>query len=213
MVGKEIKKILVFGMPRSGTTVLQQQLAQLFELENLVEPELDNTPKSPYHWIANQHNCVIKFLSMTMVYRPWFKFKRFIDHGKFDLIVLTDRKDLTRGCVSCFYSQKIVKRFHYFLKDVYAAPTPFECDMNFVDDWIKSYNKYIEARHYLNKTNTPYTMVHYEDYTNNAEQEIAGIKFQLSSAGVASYDPKLDYSKLCTNYIEVQEQISKYINK
>ena len=209
MVGKEIKKILVFGMPRSGTTVLQQQLSHLFELDNLVEPELDESPESPYHWIGNQNNCVLKYLTTQLVYLPLFKFKRLIDHGKFDLIVLTERSNLTDCCISLYYAQKVTQRFHYLAAEVDPDPVPFECDMNFVDDCVRAYKKYIESKQFLDKTNIPYSVVHYESYINNIEQSIGDIKFCISESKGALHDPKLEYSKLCTNYKEVETRIKE----
>lgn len=211
MVGKEIKKILVFGIPRSGTTVLQRQLAELFKLDNLVEPELDESLKSPYHWVSNQNNCVIKYLSTTMVYRPFFKFKRLIDQGKFDSIVLTERNNLTYGCISCFYAQKVSDRFHYFTDKSYPTPSKFECDMIYVDDWIIAYKKYLESKKFLDKTNTPYTVIKYEDYTSDKEQQVENVRFRISSLIIDTYDPHLPYSSLCTNYKEVDARIKEAI--
>lgn len=211
MVGKEIKKILVFGMPRSGTTVLQRQLAELFGLDNLVEPALDEYLKSPYHWVGNQNNCVIKYLSMTLVYSPFFKFKRLIDHGKFDLIVLTERNNLTYGCISSFYAQKVVGRFHYHTGKSYPKSSKFECDIAFVDVWIRSYKKYLESKQFLDKTNTPYTVIKFDDYIGDKEQQVENVRFRISSLIIDTYDPHLPYIKLCTNYKEVEARIKESI--
>jgi hypothetical protein len=83
--------------------------------------------------------------------------------------------------------------------------------MDFVDVWIRSYKKYIESKQFLDKTNTPYTVIKFDDYIGDKEQQVENVRFRISSLKIDTYDPHLPYSRLCTNYKEVETRIKEAI--
>ena len=119
-----IKKILILGCPRSGTTALQQQLSHLFNLTNLNEPYYTDHESSIdyYSWTSKKNNCIIKLLVSNTIYNESdFDLIKFLNLAKFDLIVIPNRKDLYNLCISLYYAERIVKQ--YFYKNKHHQPT------------------------------------------------------------------------------------------
>ena len=77
MADEKIKKILIFAMPRTGTTVIQGMIAyRLFGIPNLVEPfndpklgfKYDRDPVDLYKWVSGQSTGVMKLLGINLNY-------------------------------------------------------------------------------------------------------------------------------------------------
>ena len=210
--------ILVFGCPRTGTNILQSQLCDIFNLTNLGEPFHDSHPHrvsnrsytDPMNWAADQNNSVSKLLSTTLVFDNSFSLLELISAGKFDLIVVPIRKNLTDTCISLFYAMHKTKQFHYY-KKTDQTHVPFECDMVFVKQWIQLHDKFMESLALLELNQTQYSAIDYDSYINNQEQDINGYKFNISTNSALWVNAEIAYTELCTNYQEVNEFLTSHV--
>ena len=226
MVDEKIKKILIFAMPRSGTTVIQQIIAtHLFQLPNLVEPFSDpklgfdssnpkiinGQPADLYRWTQDQPMGVIKLLAVNLNYVDVGKL---LSMGNFNRVVVVERKNLVDCCISLCLAEKTFK-YHYYRGESPGIES-FECDAKFVNNWIYRYRQYLAALTQIKKSSVPYDTIIYEDFMSNKIQYIADVPLQGSTMSNKLFrgDKKmvsleLSYQDLCINYHEIKEKIRK----
>jgi hypothetical protein len=201
-----VNKILIFGMPRTATTQLQIQLNKYYQLTNLVEPFTYNkygidSSTDPYIWTTQQSRYVMKLLGTNLFY---IDIEKLILAGQFDTIVITKRKNVADLCLSLYVAQQRKQYHHTILPDIKS----FTCDENFINDWIKTYNKFNECVDLLNKNNVKYDIVYYEDYVNNQPIVINHTTFKINESKETPYlNTAIPYKDLCTNYNEVENII------
>jgi hypothetical protein len=226
MVDEKIKKILIFAMPRSGTTIIQKIIAiSLFKIPNLIEPfndpKLGFNPANPklvngqpadlYKWTNQQLSGAMKLLAINLTY---VDVDKLLTVGNFDRVVIVERRNLVDCCISlCLAEQKL--KYHY-TEDETVNIDSFECSGEFVDHWIAMYGRYLTALAQIKNSNVPYETIYYEDFMDDRVQHVAGVELQLSkmTADVFKNSKKiislnLPYKKLCVNYQEVEEKIRK----
>jgi hypothetical protein len=209
-------KILVFGLPRTGTTVLQLHLSQIFGLESLSESYIgDNirTIKNIYKWTADQTQCIIKLLTTNIISATDINFNTLITSSGFDLIVIPVGKNLTNTCISLYYAEKVVKQYHYYKNDK-ILQYPFHMDLNFItDNWKTEYQTFIKMLQYFDANNINYATIDYNDYIQNVKQTINGIEFSIEDCQSLTKNSlvhsNLDYTTLCQNYQEVDNLINE----
>jgi hypothetical protein len=211
-----MKKILIFGLPRTGTTLLQKQLSNFYNLKNTNEPFATESQavEDPVAWAHDQNNCVIKLLTSNPVYYTdcleKFDTVELIKNGNFDCVIVTVRKSLADCCISLFYAERKTGQYHY--RDSKFDHREFTCDLEFVDNWMNhSYKKFSNILNKMQKENVPFKKIYYEDYVNNVEQDINGMKFKSSDCHTATLNLNLPYQNLCLNYTEVQNRINKLL--
>jgi hypothetical protein len=225
MVDKKIKKILIFALPRSGTTIIQTMIAvDLFGIPNLIEPfndpDLGFNPANPkivngnpadlYKWTQEQPSGVMKLLAINLEY---VEVDRLLLVGNFDRVVIIKRKNLVDCCVSLCMAQQTFK-YHYYEGEL-ANINPFYCDLKEVDFWIIRYRRYLTALDQITNSNVPYDIIFYEDFMNDQVQYIEDAPLQKSKisnkvfGGKSLISLNLPYSELCINYREVEEKIKK----
>lgn len=208
-----MKKILIFGMPRSGTTLLQKHLAQSLNLwgtykEPFSDIEYRNQIGDPYAWVSQISNGVIKVLAQNLDY---IDLARFMQAGKFDLIVITKRNNLTDLCISLYYAEQIAGNYHYT-----SPPTVvdrFSVPIDFVHEFfLVSHSWYIKALIQIQSQLIDHVIFDYDLYQQGESQVINGIEFCLakeSDYGIDTVASKIDYSKACVNYNEIAEIIAR----
>lgn len=226
MADKKIKKILIFACPRTGTTIIQKMMAiDLFGIPNLVEPfndpALGFNPANPkivngqpadlYAWTQEQTSGVMKLLAVNLGY---VDVDRLLAVGNFDRVVIVERKNLVDCCISLGLAEQTFK-YHYYQGDS-TDVKPFECNAEFVDNWIFMYRQYLTALTQIKNSGVQYDTVCYEDFMNNQIQYIADVPLQASvrSDNLFNNSKKmlaleLPYQELCVNYCEVEEKIRK----
>lgn len=207
-----MKKILIFGPPRSGTTILQSTISQELQLANCSEPYNQSIIKlnNPYNWTANLHKGVVKLLSFNL---HTIHFEKLIREGKFDSIVVTKRDNLVDCCVSLHYAT-LKNKFHYTISDSVELET-FTIPRRAVDLWVDAYNLYKIAVKYLDNNSIPYTLFDYDNYINNIPQIINGLAFTKTTIDNSCIEHNkgtvykhIPYSELCLNYDEVKKIIN-----
>ena len=225
MVNEKIKKILIFAPPRTGTTVIQKIIAQdLFKIPNLIEPfnnpELGFNPANPkfidgqaadlYKWTSEQSVGVMKLLGINLKY---VDIDKLLLVGKFDRVVIIERKNLTDCCVSLCLAE-LTSKYHYSEGESIDIDS-FECSVSFVDNWIEMYKKYLTGVKQIKNSNVLYDVICYEDFMHDQVQSIAGVPLQKSKMSDNLFGRKklislnLPYSDICVNYNEVEEKIRK----
>ena len=227
MGNEKIKKILIFALPRSGTTIIQKIIADLFKISNLIEPFnnpglgfnpanpklINGQPADLYKWTNQQLVGVMKLLAINLTY---VDVDKLLTVGNFDRVVIIERRNLVDCCISlCLAEQK--SKYHY-TEDETVNIDPFECSGEFVDYWIDMYSRYLTALAQIKNNNIPYDTIYYEDFMDDQVQHVAGAELQLSkmtdhvfknSKKMVSLN--LPYKKLCVNYQEVEEKLRKQL--
>jgi hypothetical protein len=225
MVDKKNKKILIFACPRTGTTIIQKILADLFSIPNLVEPfnnpELGFNPANPkivngeladlYKWTQEQTTGIMKLLAINLDY---VNANKLLTVGNFDHIVIIERKNLVDCCISLFLAQT-TRKYHFNEGDP-ANVNLFNCNIDFVNEWINMYKRYKLTLEQITNSNISMDVIYYEDFMNDQVQYVANVELQLSkmrrevfSSGKKMISLNLPYRELCVNYREVEEKIRK----
>jgi hypothetical protein len=225
MVNEKIKKILIFALPRSGTTIIQKIIAwDLFCIPNLIEPfndpELgfnisnpkfvDGKPADLYKWTQEQTAGVMKLLGINLHY---VDIDKLLSVGKFDRVVIIERKNLTDCCVSLCLAT-LTSKYHYVEGESVNLDS-FKCDISFVNDWIGMYKRYLAGLEQVKNNGVPWDLICYEDFMTDQIQYIADVPLEkskmsnnlLGNKKMISLD--LPYQDMCVNYYEVEEKIRK----
>ena len=210
-----MKKILIFGLPRSGTTVLQKHLSQSLSIQGYSEPftflEYRVQIGDPYQWVSKLSQAVIKILAQNLDY---IDLTKLIGAGKFDSIIVTKRSNLTDLCVSLYYAQEVAKNYHYNVKPdlimPFAVPTDFV-----TQPFLVYYARYCYAMKQLDTHSIPYTVFDYDQYQLGKSQVIHGVEFcqdKESSYKIDTVSANIDYSKICVNYNKIDSIIKNENN-
>lgn len=207
------KKILIFGMARSGTTFLQERLSASLNITNYVEPFNDLIQQKangdPCHWVSGVSAGVIKILSQNLDY---VDLEKFILAGNFNSIIVTKRSNFADLIISLYYAENISKKYHYQQPPVDVSPFIFP--MDYINAMMIWYHWYVNALDNLDKKSIPYSIFDYDLYCNNVSQTIDGVKFYLSDQStynIGYVSANIDYSKICLNYSQVASAVNQQI--
>ena len=211
-----MKKILIFGLPRTGTTLLQKYLTKSLQIKNYIEPFNDQQFRAdigdPYLWTASLDSCIIKVLSFDLDY---VDLDRLISVGNFDSVIVTQRRNLTDLCTSLYYAERVSQQFHYYEKQDSSNIQNFICSIEFVESWLRSYKWYSEAMDHLTKNSVDYTIFDYDKYIVGQSQTIHGKEFCLATLNnykIDSISVHIPYNKICLNYRDVEKLINENRN-
>ena len=210
-----MKKILIFGLPRSGTTLLQIHLGQSLKIKGYSEPFSDcdyrNSIGDPYQWVSTLSTGIIKVLSQNLDY---VDLEKLITVGNFDCVVITRRANLTDLIISLYYAEQVVQQYHY--TQIPNCILPFVFPLDFIENVMVPYRWYQTTLDNLNKKSIPYTVFDYDQYQAGASQTVAGINFCLeneTSYKIATISAKIRYDQICLNYNEVNTAINSITNE
>jgi hypothetical protein len=209
-----MKKILIFGMPRTGTTVLQKRLSMSLRIPNLIEPfnnpQQRHDMKDPVKWASDLEYGVVKLLAQNL---DFVEFSKLVLHAKFDAIVVTQRQNFTDVVISLYYAQHIARQYHYT-----KPPTvnPFDVPLDYVNAVWTWHQWYYQELDWLQKQSTTYEIFDYDQYCNNHSQLIAGVeinKFKKERYDLTFVSANIDYQTCCTNYQAVMDRILQLSTK
>lgn len=204
-------KILIFGLPRTKTTMVQMHLARVTNLLSLSEPYSGTNcggKDDVYVWTRNQPSCIIKLLTINLIDNPDLNFFK-LWHCGFDRLVVTGRRNLTDAAVSLYYAEKIANQYHYLPGDQRLA-SKFTIDLPWLENWCKNLNVWFTVLNKLEHSGISYDYVEYEDYATGQEQTLVGYRFNPAAIKISFVDPELNYKELCDNYLQVRDLISRY---
>ena len=202
-----------------GTTLLQHQLSRILELPNLIEPfnshELAFNPRmpdgskrlalnNPYEWVKTQTG-IMKLLATDLY---WIDFEKLLNAARYDMIVVTKRRDITACAVSLHYCELTVK-YHYKEKQNWTSLPKWDVPKVFVDNWIAMYKRFISALTLLDNYNIPYYTVWYEDYLSGNPQTIGNHTFTVDPRNLYTISAEIPYRDVCTSFYEVEERLMR----
>ena len=207
-----MKKVLIFGMPRSGTTVLQKHLGQTLNIMSYSEPFGDQEYRTqigdPYQWAAGLSRAVVKVLAQNLDYVDLIKL---INQGKFDSVVVTKRKNLADLFASLYYAEQVTRNYHYTNQPDINNIVPFSVPAEFVDGYLVPYRWYLQALQQLEQYRIPYTIFDYDQYCAGNTQIIQGVEFCLTNENnyqIDTVSARIDYRQVCLNYNQISEIVS-----
>lgn len=214
-----IKKILIFGLPRTKTTALQLRLARLFGLTSLNEPYANHhgvcVDQDPHEWTQKQNNCVIKLLTTNLVNRTDLSLTKLLVMP-WDRLVVTNRFSHTDAAVSLYYAEQISGRYHY--QDISQINTcRFRLDLDWIKRfWLPELEVWHKSIAHIKSLHMDHDVIQYENYIPTRDQTVAGRTFRpydidsVSTNSSSPIDSSLNYSDLCENYNEVQYLVEKF---
>jgi len=217
-----INKILVLGMPRSGTTIIQKLIAnQLFQLYNFIEPFNVSNPDNirnnidpfvdPYTWTQKLDQGVFKLLAINF---HTLNIKPFVQNGIIDHCVIIDRGNLIDCCLSLCYSE-LTGRYHYRKQEI-VPQHQFVCTIEYMDNWLKIYKSYQQACQLVLDSGIGCDQLSYEKFMEDQVQYIAGRPLhssQVKDLTTSLTETKLCYRQLCDNYQMVEQYLNDQLER
>ena len=212
-------RVLIFSMPRCGTSILSTCIQSRAGIKNLSEAFGDpangfrpaygtyDPSKNASNWLASQPNFIIKLLSTNL----WFiSFRDLIKKVNFSDIIVIKRSNLTDCCVSLMLAEQTGKYHH---STPPRSIDPFICYENDVKRWCNQYVSFCNEVTWLNN-NASYKLVDYDSMIQGAPVEVSGHKVLATTEQTT---PKLsyaniDYRRVCSNYEQVEEWIKQWTN-
>ena len=203
-------KILIFGLPRSGTTFLQSLLSRALNIKNYSEeicsPFIVNKKDTDlYEWVRVLDHGIFKVLSIGL---DQFDIIKMINIGNFDSVIVTQRKNLTDSCISLFYAEQIIHQYHHKRKFKSEKIDKFVCPTEFTHEWLVQTQLY---NHVL-KNISNYIIFDYDKYIAGGMQIINGVKICLTNEAdwdLNTVSTNLPYNELCLNYKEIEGIINE----
>lgn len=210
-----MSKILIFGLPRTATTVFQQQVSQLFNVTNFSEPFYgDSNIKDWYTWSRRQQNGVMKVTTTNMQQETNFLNLNISDlfvHGKYTHLVVTKRRLLADCCASLFYAERVLKKYH-FKEQESVKQTRFLVDEEFLNVWLIGVEIYYQTLNTLQKNSIRYEVLDYDLYIRSKSQKIFN-QMIIPPENTEYVRKEIAYDQLCLNYQEITETIDNYVKK
>lgn len=211
-----VDRILICAMPRTGTTKLQIDLSGLLKLENFNEPyhvfnlRTDQGLEQWYQWLKQYSQGIVKLLSTVL---ETLDFDRVLDAANFDHVVFIDRSNITDCCLSLYYAQVVVKKYHWSRNQ---DPTleKFICPESWVRNWIMCYHLYQNFRKRVIDRGIPHTQLSYETFMADSPQYVLGVEVRTNRLQQVQnetyYEAKfISYRDLCDNYQEVKRMLEE----
>lgn len=207
-------KILIFGLPRTKTTMVQMHLARTTSLLSLSEPYSGNDcggKDDVYKWTQNQPSCIIKLLTQNLADNSNLDFFKLWQCG-FNRLVLTDRRNHTDAAVSLYCAENVLNRYHH--QHSHQRPTDhFNVDLDWIKNWCRNLDVWHRVLREIRRRDIKHDYIFYEDYCPGSPQTVAGCSFDPGSIDIPFVDLALDYQELCDNYKQVEDVIKDYSSK
>jgi hypothetical protein len=216
-------KILIFGMARSGTEILQRQIAYHFNIPNFheifIKDELENKLKKLQNFEQSEHG-VAKIISGQLANTSLPFPNLSTTH-----LVVTKRQRLADSCISLHFIKytkqlQLAKFKHkpdlnHFkhkpdISNFDPIVVPIEEHVHF---WIKDmYKPYVDTLRMWNSQGIKYDLIDYESMVSNKVVTVMDKNIDLTNKqNIHIVASEFDYTKLCSNYDEVQDEIIKGI--
>ena len=197
-------RIMMFGHPRSASTYLQEVIAHVYRIGLTGEP-FNEQVNDPKQYILDHDNFVTKITTPVFVTGD-YKFEDF-DWNIFDQVIVTDRQNFELACASVYHAQQVGI---YQFKDKFHLSNlkTFEIPEEFIRNFAKDYNIFLDVLGKLKENNIKFSMFYYEDINKDINSIINKFpnKFydNLDNFKSTFVSTDIDYKKLCTNYEELE---------
>jgi hypothetical protein len=202
--------VFVFGMPRTGTTVVQTLLSERYNIPNAAEPfapekYLFDSIDQVLDWTTQHRPCVIKVLSGQKYFES---IDLMLDQDSGAKLFLCERKNLTDACIS-LNVVKLTGQFHFAIKPDLSHLGTVKIPLDHVYYWLSDiYRPYCNIIRTWQEQGRELVKLCYEDLVKQNELEIEGSRIKIS--GFPFVNSEIDYVKLCSNYQQVQDLILNF---
>ncbi len=204
-----MKKILIFGLPRTGTTVLEEQLSRIFSVTGWCEPYADTVKRSRYvEWTSSITQGIIKILTTETINQLHpIDVRQLIGMKLFDGIVVAKRDNKVDVCLSLYYAEQVIQKYQFFTDET-VTYKKFDCDEKFAVNFSQEIREFNRIVSWLQDNNISFDWFDYDAFLQGKTQTI--LAKIISSANTHSKFKKsnIDYRSLCNNY-DIIEQIIK----
>lgn len=208
-----MKKILIFGLPRSGTTLIQNRLSNEFQIPNLNEPFTNYANRKqiedPYIWTKSVSQGIIKILAQNLDY---VNIEQILEVGNFDNVIITQRRNFADVLISLYYAEQIAKKYHY-----HSPPTveSFVFPIQWAQGMLIWYRYYQQAISNMDLAGISYKIFDYDMYAADQFQVLDGIEFYKPNEYLYNLNfvsSNIPYQTMCANYDQVQHDIAQLIS-
>ena len=230
---QRLKRVMVYGMPRSASSVTLELICQKFRLQNFGEinnPEILANHRfasmySPQR-LAEAHDIGFSDVPQGDAMIPWLRERepwavKFItNHVGADLVryaealnpqhvVIMDRADPVQGFLSLCCAQQ-TQVYHHRRKPDSNTLTARRIDPELARSWCDNvWRTYQRDRRALLESGLDCRVWLKEHIESNGELELGGVYFSLSEFRGRTVASELDYAAWCTNLPEIQAVIQE----
>jgi len=208
------QKILLFGLPRTKTTIVQHHLSKIARVWNLSEffaGSEAGDPEEIYRQTRAQKKCVVKLLTNNLFNSPRLEFKKIWECG-FDHLVITDRKNRTDALISLYCAERVFKQYH-FAEDQPVPVKKFRVEPDFVEKWCGELTIWNQVNQQIQDLGISPDRVFYEQYMPGNTVTVAGHTYDPGQVDSPFVYTNLSYRELCDNYHEVDDVVKSFMTK
>lgn len=228
---RRLQRVIVYGMPRSATSVVLELICQKFHLQNFGEinnPELlaNNRFASMYSperlaqahsidfgdipqgdamipWLATREPWAVKFIT-NHVGTELVRYVQALDPQH---VIIMDRQDPVQAFLSLSWAQH-TQIYHHRRRPEAKTRTPQRIDPDLARSWKQNiWQPYQRDRTALVESGAPVKVWLKEHVERNGELELSGVYFSIAEFRGRTVASDMDYAPWCTNLREIQDII------
>lgn len=205
-----VRKVLIFGLPRTKTTAVQLDISQSLNLPNWSEAFSPThgacINQDPYAWSRGILSGVVKLLTIDLRKRPGLNFNDIWATG-WDRLVITQRRNMAHTACSKWYADNISKRYHFTRGDQ-VPQQQFTLDRGWLENlWLSEMQHWWNTLRIVRELGIEHDVIDYDSYNVGTCQSVAGHVFTQDPKENNLMPNGLDYTQLCQNYSEVEAWI------
>ena len=200
--------IFIFGMPRTGTTLVQSLLSTHYGVPNHTEPlffQKFESAEQALDRFKQQRPASFKIL---VGQEHWHQTALGLDTN--DQLFVCQRKNLTDTCISLHVSLRLGQH-HFKTKPDLSAHDPIEVPLEHAHYWASFiYRPFVDMIQHWRTRARPMVEIVYEDVINDLLIDVGGTEIQLSQFPPTKFvNAEINYADLCSNYNEIQSIIQE----
>lgn len=219
---------MIYGLPRTGTTVIQAVIAnQILQLPNRRETfsrvgrylprylSKAADTDSVYQWTQEVTDGVFKFLSANS---GQYDLTRLLGMG-FDYVVVVRRSDRIGSLLSqahadasgCFHYHGKPEQRHLYSNLIKRIP--FSVSRRAQLNWLKNHFLSLQHTDIIMSSGLSWNTVDYEEFIDTGRLIVADIDHATDWSDVETIPLCIDYRSLCTNLGEVESLLDHWLSR
>lgn len=203
---------MVFGLPRSGTTIIQSELSRICNINNYIEAYSGKPRDDVYQWTSKWNQGITKILTTNINnYKGQLNIVKLFNQN-FDGLVVIQRSNLTDCIVSLYYADNVSKKYHYRDRtEIKLIPFVFDLSQTRYFEEIKTYFQTLDT---IKQAGINYDIFDYDQWCQGKTQMVLNQKIIVTDKPPNSFiNSNLDYKTLCQNYQDVHEVVDNLLNE
>lgn len=203
-----MNRTLIFGLPRTGTTILEEFFSQKNNSAPTIEPYGQDIIRKNYIDFTKKikPNSVVKLLTTNCVCHNPVDVPSLMGLNVFDRVIVTKRSDNIDTCLSLYYADYVANKWQWNVDEQVIEKT-FVCDPQFAANFKKEISLLHKIIAWFDEIDLPYDVFDYDDFLLGKEQIILGSVVSKNCLKSKFKKSNLDYKTLCVNYHEIKELI------